>query len=277
MGELKRVPFVLVTTLMIVGMCVSPGQGAPRPQPPGYSAQQEKERIEAAVHSMRQPDARRERQLRDELGRVLLRWRTDRTPFLREECESLLKAILALPKPTATAYSSCAATASVLGLPRQAIDIVEQAIAEYPDEKVGGISVPLRISGRFRIAGMATRIGDVNEAMEAYESTLGSIDNLKGRETYEFLCHMYLADILRGVPAQAASALARRLDTVGDKTTQRRIIAMLGQIGPTAQDAVPVLTRYARHEDPNVRTVALRALRRISPTTVDQLERADHP
>ncbi len=209
MSGLKQGSFTLVFVLLTVGTLPPSLQGIPDPQPPGYSAQQERERLDAVLRRMNEPDARRERQLRDRLERVLLRYHADKSTSSREECEALLDTMLTLPSPTARACSLCASAANVLDHPQRAIDILRKAIAEYPEERVGGPDVPLKISGQYRIAALATRIGDVNEATHAYEMILANTDDLKWPEVHDALCGLYLADIARRVPGGEGMATAR--------------------------------------------------------------------
>lgn len=218
MSESKRVPFTQVFTVLIVsvimGTSLSFSQEASTPLPPGYSPQREKERIDAALKRMSEPAGRRERQLCDDLGSVLQRYWADKSPSLREECESLLGKTLALPKPEAKTFSLCATAANALDRPRQAIEILKKAIAEYPEEHAWGLIMPLRIAGRFRIAAIAARIGDANEAVQAYETILASRDDLESRRLTDFLCRMHLAEILRPIPGREQRATAHLQEAV---------------------------------------------------------------
>lgn len=221
MSELKQDSFTLVCTMLIAGTFVWPARGVPRPQPPGYTAQQESERTDAAVRRMNEPDAQRERPLRDRLEHILLRYHADKDASSRRECETLLDTILALPKPSARAYSLCASTASVLDRPWRAIEIIKKAVAEYPDERIEGPIAPLKISGRYRIAALATRIGDVNEATQAYETVIENTGDLKWREVHDSLCCLHLADIacrITGNNATATQRLRQAMRTLEDAT-----------------------------------------------------------
>jgi hypothetical protein len=163
MIELKQALSLPVWVLVIIsttaGMCFSRSYGASSGRPA------ETPNAQAPLRQLGEPDAWRETRLRDELSAALSQYVTSRSPSLREECQSLLARILALPKPTATAYSLCATTANALDDPRQAIEILKKAIEEYPKEHAWGPILPLKISGHFRIAAIASRIGDVNEAV----------------------------------------------------------------------------------------------------------------
>ena len=132
---------------------------------------------------------------------------------MREECESLLSKTLALPKPEAKTFSLCERLRSARSTP-----------AGYRDTEEGHRRVSRRarrghhhaseISGHFRIGVIATRTGDVNEAIEAYETILGNLGDLKSSRLDEFLCHMHLAEILRNVPGKEQAATERLREAV---------------------------------------------------------------
>lgn len=243
MSSLKQGSFTLVFVLLTVGALPPSLQGIPDPQPPGYSAQQERERLDAVLRRMNEPDARRERQLHDRLERVLLRYHAVKSTSSREECEALLETMLTLPSPTARAYSLCASAASVLDRPQRAIEIIKKAVAEYPDERIEGPDVPLKISGRYRIGALATRIGDANEATQAYETILGNTDDLKWREVHDSLCCLHLADIacrIAGNNATAAERLRQAMKTLEDATGESH--------EPQDVLAINLMKDWIRHE-----------------------------
>lgn len=208
MVELKQgSPLLIVPILMIVsataGTCLSHPQGmSSRPST-------ETSTVQTELRHLGQPDPRRETRLRDELAAALSQYAASGSPSLREECQSLLARILALPKPTAKTYSLCATTANALDDPRQAIEILKRAIAEYPEEHAWGPILPLKVSGHFRIAAIASRIGDVNEAVRRYETILGNLGDLESRRLNEFLCCMHLAEILCRTPGRQQAGIER--------------------------------------------------------------------
>jgi tetratricopeptide (TPR) repeat protein len=198
-----RVPaFACLVVLLNLGWLTPFCQVIVGTQLPIRSAEDERRTIEAERQRMSQPEARRERLLLGDLGSAMERYYWDRDASSRSECESLLTKVLALPKPSARAYSTCAATASLLDRPRQAIEIVKKAIAEYPEEHVEGPILPLEISGYYRIGALATRIGDVNEATRAYETIISNARDNKGKEYLTALCYMCLADLAHRTPGQ---------------------------------------------------------------------------
>jgi HEAT repeat protein len=165
-------------------------------QPPRPSAEDEKRKIEAELKRMSQPEVRQEWLLLDDLNKTAESYYSNKDASSRQDCESLLAKVLALPKPSAGAYSTCAAIASMLDRPRQAIEIVKKAIAEYPEEQMEGPILPLRISGYYRIDALATRIGDVNEVVRSYETIIANLGTAKGKEYDTALCYIYLADVI---------------------------------------------------------------------------------
>lgn len=225
MSESMRVPSLVVSMLavgvMMADICFA------RLQPPAHSPRPEEKRAETAAKQKDEDEANawRERYLCLELESVLERCQTGKKPSVLDECESLLRRTLALPKPGARTLSLCAIAANALDRPRQAIEILKNAIAEYPEEDAGGtIIMPLRISGRFRIAAIATRIGDVSEAIQAYEAILEDPGEAQNRRINEFLCHMYLADLFRGMAGKEQTAIEQLRDAV-------RVAASFGEDG----------------------------------------------
>jgi HEAT repeat protein/negative regulator of replication initiation len=204
MIELKQALSLPVWILVIIsttaGMCFSRSYEASSGRPA------ETPSVQTPLRHLGEPDAWRETRLRDELSAALSQYVASRSPSLREECQSLLARILALPKPTAKAYSLCATTANALDDPRQAIEILKKAIEEYPEEHAWGPILPLEISGHFRIAAIASRIGDVNEAVRRYETIRGNLGDLESRRLNEFLCCLHLAELLRQIPGKEREA-----------------------------------------------------------------------
>ena len=217
MSEPKRSAFLPACVCLIVLMSL----GWPDPllrassgaQPPGSSAEDEQRKIEARLKRRSQPEVRREWQLLDDLGEAAERYYWDKDASSRSKCESMLAEVLAQPKPSAKAYSACAATASMLGRPREAIEIVKKAIAAYPDESIEGPILPLKVSGYYRIGALATRVGDPNEAARAYKTIIRNAGDSKGKEYLTALCYMYLADLARRMPDKEHMA-AERLQQV---------------------------------------------------------------
>jgi len=217
MGETKRAAFAsafaCTVVLMNLGWSTSSPRAAASVQSSGLSPEDERRRMEDAMKRRGQFAEYQERMLLDDLSRAREKYHSEKETSAQAACESLLTQVLAMPKPSARAYSACAATASMLGRPRQAIDIVKQAIATYPEEHVEGPVLPLKISGYYRVGALATRIGDVNEATRAYESVIANSEGRRDKEYFTGLCHIYLADLDRRTPGreQAAAERLRRV------------------------------------------------------------------
>jgi tetratricopeptide (TPR) repeat protein len=213
MGETKRVPFAsafaCAVVLMNLGWLSAPSRAAAGVQSSGLSPEDERRRMEDALKRRGLFAEYQEQKLLDDLNRARERYYSEKETSARAECESLLTQVLAMPKPSARAYSVCAATASMLGRPQQAIDIVKQAIARYPEEHIEGPILPLKISGYYRIGALATRIGDINEATRAYESVIANSQGRKDKEYLTGLCHIYLADLDRRTPGRESMAAER--------------------------------------------------------------------
>ena len=185
-----------------------------RSQSQRLSLEDEKERIEAELKRLNQPEVRREWQLLDDLQRSEQKYYRDRSESSRKRCESLMEQVLALPKPSAKAYSACATTANMLSLHHQAIAILRKAIAEYPDEHVLGPILPLKISGNYRIGAIATCIGDANEATRAYETIIGQLNDIEGPQCDKAQCYIYLADIASEIIGDKRLATERLREVV---------------------------------------------------------------
>lgn len=217
MGETRRIAFAsvfaCVIALMNLGWLTLSPRAAAGAQSSGLSPEDERRRIKDALKRSGQFAEYQEHMLLDDLNRAREKYDSEKDASAQAACESLLTQVLAMPKPSARAYSVCAATASMLGRPRQAIDIVKQTIARYPDEHIEGPILPLKISGYYRIGALATRIGDVNEATRAYESVIANSEGRRDKEYFTGLCHIYLADLDRRTPGreQAAAERLRRV------------------------------------------------------------------
>jgi len=184
--------FLVLTTLASSLSHSEPPSGSPSQK---SSVQSEQERIEAKMKWLNQPEVRRERQLLDDLNRALEKYLIGKDASSREQCESLIKQALALPKPSPKVYSMCATTTNVLGQPRRAIEILKKAIVKYPDERGWGPIVPLKVSGYYRIGSIATYIGDANEATQAYEAVISNSQYLETAKLFKVKSLMFLSDI----------------------------------------------------------------------------------
>jgi len=206
MNEPKRAAFMPVFAclilLMNLGWLDALARASAGAQPPRPSAEGEKGRIEAELERMSQPEARQERLLLDDLRKAAEKYHRNKDASSRQDSESLLAKVLALPKPSAETYSTCAAIASMLDRPRQAIEIVKKSIADYPEESIGGVILPLKVSGYYRIGALATRIGDVDEAVRSYETIIANVGTAKGKEYHTTLCYICLADAIRRTPGK---------------------------------------------------------------------------
>jgi len=218
MSEFKRIAFMPVFACLIVLMNLGSSdlwaQASASAQPPRPSAEDEKRRMEAELERMSRPEARQERRLVDDLRKAAEKYHRNKDASSRQECESLLAKVLALPKPGAETYSTCAAIASMLDRPRQAIEIVKKSIAEYPEESIGGVILPLKVSGYYRIGALATRIGDVDEAVRSYETIIANLGTAKGKEYHTALCYICLADVIRRTPGKEKEAAEKLRDVI---------------------------------------------------------------
>jgi tetratricopeptide (TPR) repeat protein len=215
MSEPKRTArvasFACLVVLLDLGWLTAFSRAAVSTQSPRLSAEDERRTIlEAERQRMSQPEARAERLLLGDLGSAMEGYYRDKNASTRSECESLLTRVLALPKPSARAYSMCAAAAVLLDRPRQAMEIVKKAIAEYPEEQEHeGPMLPLKVSGYYRIAALAILIGDVNEATRAYETIVSNAKEEKGKEFLVALSYMCLADLMCRTPGREQAAAER--------------------------------------------------------------------
>ncbi len=76
------------------------------------------------------------------------------------------------------------------------------------------------------------------------------------RQAYEYLG--------RPEAKSAVPALIDAYSRVPDPNDQRRIIQTLGQIGPDAKQALPLLTRVLQKEDERMQSAAAEALKKIT-------------
>ena len=151
--------------------------------------------MEAELERLNRPEARHERKLIRELQGALEEWVKNNSQAIAEKCVLLIEQIITQPKPSAKAYFTAAMAANSLGQPQKAILMLKKAIAEHPDEHVGGLAMPVKVTAYYRIGAIARQIGDAEEATKAYELL---IKNTQGREGEEFRkadCYMYLAEI----------------------------------------------------------------------------------
>lgn len=241
-GRALLVAAVSAIVLTISGLRISRSTASDPPSP-RFSPEKEEERTKAMLRHLSQPEVRRERQLSEDLVLALHRYWVNRSTFWRERCESLLDKILALPKPSAKAYCLCATSANVLDRPRQAITILKKAIAEYPEEDIGAPILPLKVSGYYRIGAIATRTGDANEAVRAYETIVKNSDGSEGKEYHEAMSCMYLAEIDRRTPGRERLA-AERL---------RKVVSSMGKTSanaqhPSARFAFELMRNWAAYE-----------------------------
>jgi HEAT repeat protein len=212
MSEPKRTALTAATVYLVallsLGWWMPFSRAAGRTQSPRPSAEDERRTIlEAERQRMSQPEGRGEQLLLSGLMRVMEGYHRDKSVSSRSECESLLAKVLALPKPSARAYSMCATAATLLDRPRQAMEIVKKAIAEYPEEREHeGPMLPLKVSGYYRIAALAILIGDVNEATRAYETVVSNAREEKGKEFVTVLSYMCLADLMCRTPGREQAA-----------------------------------------------------------------------
>src|SRR3974390_1772400 len=97
------------------GPLAHPTAGAQPPKPSAEDTkkriEEERKRIAAELEQINQPEVRRERQLLDDLNSAIERHYWRKEAGAQVECESRLTKILALPAPSAKAYSTCATVA----------------------------------------------------------------------------------------------------------------------------------------------------------------------
>lgn len=101
-------------------------------------------------------------------------------------------------KHEASARIALAQTSFLLGRKRHAIEILEQAVTDYPRETPPNLKLPLRIVGRMWIGTYARHIGDVSRAEKAYASAIKQIDADSPEPMPALLkevCYLYLAEI----------------------------------------------------------------------------------
>ncbi|MBN1973466.1 MAG: tetratricopeptide repeat protein [Sedimentisphaerales bacterium] len=185
------ISFIIVHFLFITASC---SQNNPDTQPKS-SLQREQEEIEARWKRSQRPEAKAEREMLDNLKEAMDEYYKSKDETSRKKYESLYKQALKQPKPSAAIYSACATAANLLDQPKQAIKLLKKAIAEYPDERVWGPVIPLKVSGYYRIGSIASRMNDPEEATEAYETVIRNCKKIESTQLYQIFSLMHLVDI----------------------------------------------------------------------------------
>jgi len=151
--------------------------------------------MEAELERLNRPEARHERKLIRELQGALEEWVKNNSQAVAEKCDLLIEQIITQPKPSARAYFTAATAANLLGNPKKAIFILRKAIAEHPDEHAGGLAMPVKVTGYYRIGAIARHIGDAEEATKAYETIIKNTQGQEGEEFRKADCYLYLSEI----------------------------------------------------------------------------------
>lgn len=165
--------------------------------------------MEAELERLNRPEARHERKLIRELQGALEEWVKNNSQAVAEKCDLLIEQIITQPKPSAKAYFTAAMAANSLGQPQKAILMLKKAIVEYPDAQVGGVVLPLKVTGYYRIGAIARQIGDVDEATKACETIIRNTQGLEGEDFHKARCYMYLAEIASEILKDKPLAMKR--------------------------------------------------------------------
>ena len=204
--------FRIILFSFVIATSASQGGTPPR----DMSLQAEKERMEAQLKKMREPEAVRQRQLLEDMNHAMDRFNQDKDASSRQEYESLLEQALALPSPSAKVFSACATAANLLGRPQQAIEILQKAVEIYPDERAMQTTAPLKFSGNYRIGSLAMVAGDPNEATRAYEAAMGNCEGFVLDSFCKIMCRMHLVNIADRMLNDKQLALKRCNDIIAE-------------------------------------------------------------
>lgn len=143
------------------------------------------------------------------LGKAVISWLADGNEPAALECDKLIDSLLAAGEPTVRSYFIAAQIANLRHKPKEAITALENALRKYPDERAPGLSFPVKIVAPLWIGTIARQTGDFTKAQKIYESILGDLDDLKGKETLTMICHLYLAEIESDYLQRNTDALKR--------------------------------------------------------------------
>ena len=167
-----------------------------------------------------------ERMMSRELARAVVSWLADANEAAGVESDRLTDSLLQLAEPSARAYFMAAQAARLRGKPDKAIQILEMAVAKYPEEKAPiGLVVPVKIVGRLWIASIAKQSSNLAKAKSVYETLLKDVTGVEGREGLMLSCNLYLVEIefdkLKDTPRALArlEAIARVKTPEGAKGT----------------------------------------------------------
>ena len=194
MKNIHLISLILISTFILTKSSYS-NQNPSDSSSQKSSLQIEQERIEKELKRLEQPEVKREREMLDDLNRAMEKYYKSKDETSRQKYESLYKQALTLPNPSAKVYSACATAANLLDQPKQAINLLKKAISEYPEERVWGPVIPLKVSGHYRIGSIAMRIGDANEAARAYENVIKNSQDFESSKFNNILSLMFLTDI----------------------------------------------------------------------------------
>ena len=145
---------------------------------------------------------REERKLCRDLCSQMISYLSDANETAGTNCDKLAESLLKLEEPSVNAYFVAAQAANLRGRPQDAIKILEAAIEKCPDEKAPiGILVPVKIVGRFWIATLEKRSGNITQAKMMYDSIITLLNSISKEEGADdqggliMICYLYLAEI----------------------------------------------------------------------------------
>ena len=204
---------------------------------------------EAELERLNRPEVRHERKLRRELQDSLEKWLKDNNETDAKKCDLLIEQIISQPRPSAEAYFTTALAAQLRGQHKKATFILRKAITECPEEHAGGLAVPVKVTGSYRIGTIARHSGNAKEATKAYENIMKNIQGVEAEEFYRAICCMYLAEIASEILKDkqlAAKQIQEAIATI-DATDMDKISSDWAEVYPMLKDWA--LYEYARLKD----------------------------
>jgi len=204
---------------------------------------------EAELERLNRPEVRHERKLRRELQDSLEKWLKDNNETDAKKCDLLIEQIISQPRPSAEAYFTTALAAQLRGQHKKATFILRKAITECPEEHAGGLAVPVKVTGSYRIGTIARHSGNAKEATKAYENIMKNIQGVEAEEFHRAICYMYLAEIASEILKDkqlAAKQIQEAIATI-DATDMDKISSDWAEVYPMLKDWA--LYEYTRLKD----------------------------
>ena len=96
---------------------------------------------------------------------------------------------------SADGYYLASKAADVLNKPQAALEMLQKAVSQHPEDNAGGMSLPVKITANFRIGRIARYERDVERAKWAYQSIINNCEGIEMEAFCRTMCYMYLAEI----------------------------------------------------------------------------------